>query len=104
MIKSGVPNLPIYDRTRRFDRDYERLSKQHRAEFKVALQKFLQDLPGRRFRAGLRVKGIQAAGGVFEMSWSGDGRATFQYGDQVEEGQPHVIWRRIGGHGVLGDP
>ena len=54
------------------------------------------------------MKGIQAAQGVFEMSWSGDGRATFQYGNgngtESEAGQPHVIWRRIGGHAVLGDP
>jgi hypothetical protein len=104
VIRAGANSLPTYERTRRFDRDYERLSKLERAEFRVALLKFLEDLPGRRFRAGLRVKGIQAAEGVFEMSWSGDGRATFQYGDQVEVGQPHVIWRRIGSHTVLGDP
>lgn len=104
MTQAGVAGLPTYERTRRFDRDHERLSKQERAQFRVALQKFIQDLPGRRFRAGLRVKGIQAAEGVFEMSWSGDGRATFQYGNESQAGQPHVIWRRIGRHAVLGDP
>jgi hypothetical protein len=32
---------------------------------------------------GLRVKGVQGAEGVFEMTWADDGRATFEHGSAV---------------------
>lgn len=38
------------------------------------------------------------------MTWADNGRATFEYGDEVVEGQPHVVWRRIGTHAVLTSP
>lgn len=96
--------MPTYDRTARFDRDYHGLSAEQRTKFKRAVKKFLQDLPSGQFRPGLRVKGLQATAGVFEMTWDADGRATFQYGDEEQAGQPHIIWRRIGGHEIFGNP
>ena len=33
-----------------------------------------------------------------------DRRATFQYGDEVHTGQPHVIWRRVGTHAIFRRP
>lgn len=56
------------------------------------------------FPPPLRVKRVQAASGVWEVTFAPDGRATFAYGDEVLTGEPHVIWRRIGTHDVLGDP
>jgi hypothetical protein len=56
------------------------------------------------FRPDLRAKGVQGALGVYEMTWAPDGRATWQYGDEVREGEPHVIWRRIGTHDVFDRP
>jgi len=47
---------------------------------------------------------VQAAAGIFEMTWAPDGRATFQFGPEVVAGQPHVIWRRIGRHEILARP
>jgi hypothetical protein len=32
------------------------------------------------------------------MTWACDGRATFQYGDEIQTGKPHVIWWRVGTH------
>jgi len=37
-------------------------------------------------------------------SWSGDGRATFHYGPEQRPGEPHIVWRRIGGHDILKNP
>src|SRR4051812_15750132 len=34
------------------------------------------------------------------MTWAYDGRATFEYGDEVHGGQPHIIWRRVGTHAI----
>jgi hypothetical protein len=59
---------------------------------------------GGQFRKGLRVKGVKGATGVLEMTWADNGRATFQYGAPVVEGEPHVIWRRVGTHGISSPP
>lgn len=73
--------------------------------FRIAVRAFVEDLRrDRRFRKSLRVKGVRGAPNVFEMTWAPDGRATFQYGDEEVKGEPHVIWRRIGTHDVLGRP
>ena len=52
----------------------------------------------------MRVKGVKGATGVFEMTWADDGRATFQYGEPVVAGDPHVVWRRIGTHEIFKQP
>jgi hypothetical protein len=95
--------VPTWERTARFDRDWEQLSPPQRERFREAVRRFVADLPTGTFRPGLRVKGVVGAPGVFEMSWAPDGRATFQYGTARSSG-PHVIWRRIGTHTVLGEP
>jgi hypothetical protein len=33
-----------------------------------------------------------------------DGRLTFQFGDEVIKGEPHVIWRRVGTHDIFDEP
>jgi hypothetical protein len=30
--------------------------------------------------------------------------ATFEYGDEIQLGEPHIIWRRIGTHSVFRQP
>jgi hypothetical protein len=50
------------------------------------------------------VKGIKGARGLFEMTWADDGRATFEYGDAIVEGDPHIVWRRVGTHAVFNRP
>lgn len=84
---------------------WERLTAEQQRMFLVAVGKFVDDLrAGRGFRAGLRVKGVRGAPGVFEMTWAPDGRATFSYGRSVMGDEPHVVWRRIGTHEVLKTP
>jgi hypothetical protein len=96
--------LATWDKTARFLRDYEGLSASERNAFMTAVRAFVEDLPRGRFGPSLRVKGVQVAPGVFEMTWADDGRATWQYGPEVTEGQPHIIWRRIGGHDIFASP
>jgi hypothetical protein len=50
------------------------------------------------------VRGIEGAPGIFEMTWAPDGRATFEYGKETTPGEPHIIWRRVGGHDIFGTP
>jgi hypothetical protein len=89
----------------RFRADFVRLSPAQQAACLGAVAQFVEDLrAGGQFRKRLRVKGVQGAPGVFEMTWAPDGRATFEYGDEIKPGEPHVIWRRIGTHDIFRQP
>lgn len=96
--------MPTYESLERFLRDFAKLTPQQRALFLRAVQEFVEDLRnGRRFRPGLRVKRVQGADGVWEMTWAPDGRATWQFGDEVKPGDVHIIWRRVGTHDIFRD-
>lgn len=97
--------MPTFAWDARFRADFRRLSREQQAAFLAAVALFVEDLQsGRGLRKGLRVKGVKGAAGVFELTWADDGRATFQYGESVREGEAHVIWRRIGTHDIFKQP
>lgn len=97
--------MPTFQTTPRFDRDWKQLTPELKARFQhVITGQYVPDLARGAFRAGLRVKGVQAAPGVFEMTWAPDGRATFSYGRPQRAREPHVIWRRIGIHEIFREP
>jgi hypothetical protein len=84
--------MPAFELTSRFEKDWRK--------------PFVPDLdaPDQPFRPGLRVKGVTAHPGVFEMTWAPDGRATLSYGPERIPGSAHVIWRRIGTHAIFTPP
>jgi len=97
-----------YQTTPAFDRDYKRLPKHHRDKFREAVPKFREAAEraaageDRPWPKGLRVKPIQSAEGIWEMTWSmqdPDGRATWEW-VQID-GEPAIRWRRVGNHEVL---
>jgi hypothetical protein len=97
--------MPTYDVAAQFWRDFDQLEWFQRDSFIAAQRRFTQDLrAGQGFRKGLRVKGVKGRRGVYEMTWAPDGRATFEYGRPQRDGEPHVVWRRIGTHAILRRP
>jgi len=97
--------VPTYAWLARFRADFSSLSPSQQAAFLAAVEQFVEDLAAKRpFRKGLRVKGVKGAPGIFEMTWADDGPATFEYQDAVIEGEPHVIWRRVGTHSLFERP
>ena len=96
--------MPTYEKTDTFKRDWRGLSPAEKKAFFAALKLFIANLKAGRFREGLRVKKVEGAKGIFEMTWADDGRATFQFGRAVKKGEKHVIWRRIGTHVVFREP
>ncbi|MFI5945888.1 hypothetical protein ACIBCB_37335 [Streptomyces uncialis] len=102
--------MPTYETTTRFTHDLDRLTPAQRDRFRrIVRTAFVPDLrASRAYRPGLRVKRVRTAPGVYELSWSMGagcpGRATWSYGTPVHPGQPHIIWRRIGTHGILACP
>lgn len=99
--------MPTHDETRAFLRDYESLTRQQQDRFDNKREEFVADLLAmgkdlrRGFRSGLRVKGVQSRSGLFEMTWAPNGRAVFSIGKPVVQGKRHIVWHRVGDHGIL---
>ena len=94
-----------------FEADFKRLSRTERRTFKGVLPEFVAACdrfavePSTAWPASLRVKSVEGARGIMEMTWSfagPDGRATFEWVDI--EGALGVRWRRIGGHSIFREP
>jgi hypothetical protein len=97
--------------TKSFDGDFGRLAERERQLFRDALKDFVPacdryaENPAAKWPASLRVKDVEGAPGIWEMTWSfagPDGRATFEF-VQID-GSLGVQWRRIGRHSVLKKP
>jgi hypothetical protein len=94
-----------HERTDRFKIDYAKLTTAEQDRFRATvIERFIPAIETGEYPAGLKIKGVQGAPGVFEMSWAPDGRATFEFGEERLPGQRHIVWRRIGGHEVFGSP
>jgi len=97
--------MPTREIAESFWPGWDRLTHEQQKAFLLAVRTLVDDLrAGRGFRAGLRVKGVRRAPGVYELTWAPDGRATFSHGRSIVGDEPHVIWRRIGTHEILREP
>jgi len=94
-----------------FTADFRRLSEEEKRLFRAALPAFVAaceryaEAPSAKWPAALRVRDVEGAPGIWEMTWSfrgPDGRATFEW-IQIE-GNLGLRWRRIGGHSIFGTP
>jgi hypothetical protein len=81
------------------------MPREQRRAFQAAVKKLVDALrEGGEPPNSLRVKRVQGTKDTWEMSYSGDGRATFRYGAEVKPGETHVEWLRVGGHEILFRP
>ena len=105
-----------YQTTASFEADLHKLTPSERVLFRKAVRSFndacdaMIDARGApRWPKSLRVKDVEAAPGIWEMTWSfsgPDGRATWEWTTVTEDGEelPAIRWRRIGNHAILRDP
>ncbi len=98
--------MPTFERLPRFDREFRRLPRELQRAFLTMLPVFIAALRERppAFPPALRIKRVQGAVGIWEVTFAPDGRATFEYSEEIIASEAHVIWRRVGGHDVLADP
>ncbi|MDQ1644841.1 MAG: hypothetical protein QOJ50_1025 [Cryptosporangiaceae bacterium] len=96
--------MPTWEALAPFWADLGNLTPRQRAAFQRGVAKFVADLHAGQFRAGLRVKKMQGHESIWEMTWAPDGRATFEYGKSVQDGEVHIVWRRVGTHDVFDRP
>ncbi len=88
-----------------FAREFSRLPREQQRAFRQAVSKLIAALKSDgELPRSLRIKRVQGTKDVWEMSYSGDGRATFRYGTSRKGGETHVIWLRVGGHAILSRP
>lgn len=106
-----------FETTQSFQTDYKKLSDDEKRSFREAVRKFNKACDAAQARrAGkptwpksLRVKDVEGAPGIWEMTWSfsgPDGRATWEWTEIHVGGErvPAVRWRRIGGHSIFREP
>lgn len=101
-----------WETTPAFDADLRRLSEDESKLFRKAVRDSFVSAAERRaanpaapWPKSLRVKDVEGAPGIWEMTWSfagPDGRATFEW--ITIDGEQAVRWRRVGGHEILNDP
>jgi len=98
--------MPTFERGPRLDREFRRLSPELQQAFVAALRLFIDALRFATSDVPAATSGQARAGRDrrVEMTFAADGRATFEYGSERTPGDPHVIWRRIGGHEILREP
>ena len=95
-----------------FRNDFGRLPAEHQRTFQEVLRKyFLPAVAAGSFGGSppwptrLRIHRL-ANTEIISLTWnfaSPDGRATFHL-DKTEEGDPVLVWRRIGDHGIYDRP
>jgi len=96
---------PTFEVPAGFARQFARLSREQDRALRQAVRKLVDAFKdGREPPRSLRIKRVQGTKDLREMSYSGDGRATFRYGAEVRPGETHVEWLRVGGHEVLAQP
>lgn len=97
--------MPTFETSQQFLKDMKALDAASLNRFRrVVLDQFVPDVDAGTFRKTLRVKlmkGSRPNRPVYEMAWGHDGRATFEYGEEIKDGVPHVVWRRLGTHSRL---
>jgi hypothetical protein len=98
--------MPTHDEFEHFLHEYLALPAAKRRLFGKAVVKMVEDMKaGRPFRKSLRISMLSGQPGIYEMTWDmPNGRATFMYGPEQIPGEPHIIWRRIGGHDIFDHP
>ncbi|MDN5857797.1 MAG: hypothetical protein L0H84_04170 [Pseudonocardia sp.] len=101
-----------FETTPAFDSDVRRLKREHLATFKrVVVERFAPACeahaadPATPWPAALRVRSVQGADGVLEMTWSfagPDGSATFEL--VTVDSELRCRWRLVGDHEVFKKP
>lgn len=97
--------MPTYQATPQFRREFDRLDPQRQRAFRRMIPEFVAGVESGAFPSRLRVKRLNRSRGtgqaVYEVTFHGNGRALFQFGEPVRADVRHVIWVRVGGHEVF---
>lgn len=90
--------MPTYEALAAFQRQYGKLDAAQKEAFRRALAVFIANLKADGvFSPELRVHNLVNTE-IWSLTFSKDGRALFRYGEQIAEGEAHIVWEAIGAH------
>jgi len=90
--------MPTFETLPQFEAGWKNLTREQQARFRdVVLQALAQKhtVP-RSSHSAPAAREVASHPGIFEMSWSPAGWATFSFGAERVPGHRHVVWRQIG--------
>jgi hypothetical protein len=99
--------MPTFDIEEGFRQEYLRLQIQKRAAFLNARDDFFawrvakEHQPNLAPPAHLRLHFIDSKN-AWSITFVGDLRALWRYGQEIRPGEPHIVWLSIGSHDVYG--
>lgn len=95
--------MPTHEALAAFQRQFGKLDAPQKEAFRRALAVFLANLKaGGAFSPELRVHKLVNTE-IWSLTFAKDGRALFRYGQQVAEGEMHIVWEAIGTHAEVYD-
>lgn len=90
--------MRTYEALAAFQRQYGKLDAAQKEAFRRALAVFIANLKaGKSFNPELLVHKL-ANTEIWSLTFAKDGRALFRYGEQLAEGETHIVWEAIGAH------
>ena len=90
--------MPTYQVLAAFQRQYGKLDAAQKAAFRRALALFIANLKaGGSFDPQLRVHKLVNTE-IWSLTFAKDGRALFRYGEQIAQGETHIVWEAVGTH------
>ncbi|HEY7347612.1 MAG TPA: hypothetical protein VH599_04780 [Ktedonobacterales bacterium] len=97
--------MPTFEVEERFRQAYQRLHVQKKAAFLKARDDLVAWLVAKKKQpdlvppAPLRLHFIESKD-AWSITFGGDQRALWRYGEEVLPGEVHIIWERIDGHDI----
>lgn len=90
--------MPTYEALAAFQRQFGKLDAAQKEAFRRALAVFIANLKADgAFSPELRVHKLVNTE-IWSLTFAKDGRALFRYGEQVAEGETHIVWEAVGTH------
>jgi hypothetical protein len=87
--------MPTFETLPQFEAGWKNLSREQQARFRDVVREALAQKHAVPHSAPA-AREVAGHPGIFEMSWSPAGRATFSFGAERVPGHRHVVWRQIG--------
>ena len=96
--------MPTFDVRDTFWRDYKNLTRDEKAAFLVAVGKFVTRPQGRAPARWFAYSGACRVPQLLRDDMGPDGRAIFELGPEVRQGEQHIVWRRVGTRDIFDAP
>ena len=97
--------MPTHDKEDTFWADWKQLTPEQRRYFQIKVTELTRKIKqGIITPTELGLKKYRGQAGIWEFRFGGNSRALLRLGNEVELGELHIIWLRIGTHTIYNNP